>query len=117
MTNQFKYVLAPLALSVLVGCGEPESNISETDNTEANNPATVALEADTSGTDSFEGKPEKQEQPDLRQLAAEAHCSLPPIEEEEYRAMLAEALYSQKEIDKRIERQRERARECGYEWK
>ena len=26
MTNQIKYVLAPLALSVLVGCGEPEVN-------------------------------------------------------------------------------------------
>ena len=50
MTNQFKYVLAPLALSVLVGCGEPESNISETDNTEANNPVSVAPEADTSET-------------------------------------------------------------------
>ena len=117
MTNQLKCLLVPLALSVLVGCGEPEADASGTDNAEANNPATVAPEADTSGTDSFEGKPEKQEQPDLRQLAAEARCSLPPIEEERHRAMLAEALYSQKEIDKRIELAQERARECGYEYK
>ena len=31
MTNQIKYLLAPLALSVLVGCGEPEANTSGTD--------------------------------------------------------------------------------------
>ena len=97
MTNRLKYVLAPLALSVLVGCGEPE--------------------ADTSGTDSFEAKPEKQEQPDLRQLAAEARCNIPPVEEERHRAMLAEARYSQKEIDRKIEFEQERARECGYEYK
>ena len=30
MTNQIKYLLAPLALSVLVGCGEPEANTSGT---------------------------------------------------------------------------------------
>jgi hypothetical protein len=117
MTTQFKYVLAPLALSVLVGCGEPESNASGTDNTEANNPVTVAPEADTSGTGNFEAKPEKQEQPDLRQLAADARCKIPPIEEERYRSILAEALYSQKEIDDKIEFARERARECGYEYK
>ena len=29
MTNQLKYVLVPLALSVLVGCGEPEANSEE----------------------------------------------------------------------------------------
>ena len=49
MTNQLKYVLAPFALSVVVGCGEPESNTSGTDNTEANNPVAVAPEADTLG--------------------------------------------------------------------
>ena len=117
MTTQFKYLIVPLALSVMVGCGEPESNTSGTDNTEANNPVTVAPEADTSGTDSFEGKPEKQEQPDLRQLAAEAECIAPPIEEEKYRAMLAEAGYRQKYIDKMIELERERVRECGLEYK
>ena len=29
MTNQIKYLLAPLALSVLVGCGKPEANSEE----------------------------------------------------------------------------------------
>ena len=31
MTNQLKYLFIPLALSVLVGCGEPEANTSGTD--------------------------------------------------------------------------------------
>ena len=31
MTNQIKYLLVPLALSVLVGCGKPEADTSGTD--------------------------------------------------------------------------------------